>query len=257
MRHNFLLGVFFIFSFFKITVSHTAETNSENFWTKAERGDAAAQYEMARNCPTILVETFAHVPDYKCIVPWLEKSAAQGNPDAQLRLSQLYAEGNGVKQDHGKAQELGKSALTKYYIRANQGDAYSMRQLSMLSPNPVEKVKWLEKAAQAGDVRSMMYIAKLYAEGDGVEKNFSLVDSWVQKIAEKKDRVREFQLDIFGMYSSHLEDENNRINAYIWASKLPNHFLDSVLSRLTPEEIEKAKQHVRASTFPVRLSEQK
>ena len=255
MKHIFPIGAFLVFSFFKIAASYSAEAiPSESFEAKVARGDAAAQHDMALMCPRKLVQGFANLPDYNCIVPWLEKSAAQGYPDAQLRLGALYANGDGVKKDLAKAQELGTLALEGFKKRAHEGDAYSMRQLSMLSADPVEKVKWLERSAHGGEVRSMMDIAKLYADGNGVDKNFTTVDSWVRKIAERKERVREFKVDIFGLYYSHPEDETNRINAYIWASQLPNHFLESASSKLTSSEIEKAKEHIRATTFPERIS---
>ena len=44
--------------------------------------------------------------NYNQAKKWYEKSANQGNSDAQISLGLMYEKGIGVKQDHTKAQEL-------------------------------------------------------------------------------------------------------------------------------------------------------
>jgi TPR repeat protein len=54
---------------------------------------------------------------------WLEKSAAQGNVEAQYRLSALYEEGRGVPRDYVSALMWAGLAATQGYepaIRARQ-----------------------------------------------------------------------------------------------------------------------------------------
>ena len=197
-----------------------------------------------------MVAGFAHVPDYKCIVPWLEKSAAQGNPDAQLWLSMLYSKGDGVKQDHVKAQELGKLALAGYYAGAKQRDAHSMRQLSMLVTDRAEKAEWTRKSAEAGEVSSMMQMAEAYATGNGVEQNYTLTDLWLHKAAETGGQRQASEIADF--YYAHRENETNRINALIWSSKVGRHMFDGIAKGMTKKQISEAERHIHENTFPKR-----
>ncbi|EPK8022007.1 tetratricopeptide repeat protein [Providencia rettgeri] len=50
--------------------------------------------------------------DYKKSKYWFEKSAAQGNADANYFLGLLYLTGNGVEKDKSKANKLFKKSCS-------------------------------------------------------------------------------------------------------------------------------------------------
>lgn len=77
----------------------------------AERGDARAQYELARRC--------SEKKDYRCAVAWFRKAAEQGHAGAQNRLGVMYERGEGVGID-----EL--EALKWYSLAASAQNAYAI-----------------------------------------------------------------------------------------------------------------------------------
>src|ERR1041384_5300746 len=69
--------------------------------SSAERGDSAAQYELA----VAYLRSNPAVPDYSSAIRWLQSSAEQGNAHAQFVLGYLYEHGEGIDRDYAKAAE--------------------------------------------------------------------------------------------------------------------------------------------------------
>jgi len=80
-----------------------------------------------------------------------EKAADKGDASAMFNLGVLYANGDGVAQDSGKAREL------------------------------------YEKAADKGDASAMFNLGGLYANGDGVAQDYAKAREWYEKAADKGD----------------------------------------------------------------------
>jgi TPR repeat protein len=73
---------------------------------------------------------------------------------AMNNLGALYAHGQGVAQDYGKARE------------------------------------WLQKAADAGNPDAMNALGALYANGQGVAQDYDKAREWFQKAADAGQHVR-------------------------------------------------------------------
>jgi len=81
---------------------------------RAERGDANAQYELAR-----LYYQGKGVPEnYAEAFDWYRKAADQGNAKAQYGLAFLYQEGKGVPQDYTQALSWCRKAADQGYAKA-------------------------------------------------------------------------------------------------------------------------------------------
>ena len=63
--------------------------------TKARDGDAGAQFWLG----AAYGEGWFGNTDFPEALKWLRRSAARGNPDAQVSLGQMYEHGRGVKQN--------------------------------------------------------------------------------------------------------------------------------------------------------------
>ena len=110
-----VLTVFFVMGF--ISACSVQQVKDElnhgeisSFISKAEQGDADAQYNLA-----YMYDTGDGVPqDHKKAVYWCTKAAEQGHTDAQYNLAYMYEYGEGVHQDY-------KEAIYWYTKAAEQG----------------------------------------------------------------------------------------------------------------------------------------
>ena len=92
------------------------------FWKPlADQGYAAAQYNFG-----LMYANGEGVPqDHAKAMKWYRKAADQGDPGAQNNLGFMYANGQGVPQDHAEA--------VKWYRKAaEQGYAYAQNNLGLL-----------------------------------------------------------------------------------------------------------------------------
>lgn len=79
----------------------------------------------------------------------LEKSAQEGNTQAQTAMGLMYLTGQVVDQDTEKGRH------------------------------------WLEKAADQGDITAQYNLGLIYLEGIGVEKDLKQAVDWLKKAAQK------------------------------------------------------------------------
>ncbi len=79
------------------------------------------------------------------------KAAAQGNAQAQINLGEMYAAGDGVPKNAGKA------------------------------------VEWYQKAAAQGNVSAQLTLSATYIGGDGVVRDLVLAYAWCNLAAARVD----------------------------------------------------------------------
>jgi hypothetical protein len=142
-------------------------------------GDAQEQYDRATE--------LYKLGDIKGAVSWLEKSARQGNPQAQLQLGNLYLKGAGVARNFTQARKWLETA-------ANNGNAFAMHNLAVLycggegrKPDHARASDWFRRAAERGVVDSMFNLALAYADGLGVEKDLIQAYAWFSLAAARGD----------------------------------------------------------------------
>jgi localization factor PodJL len=149
----------------------------------ADKGDAAAQYEMgARYAEGRLVAR-----DSAAAVGWFEKAAAQGQAQAQYRLGAIYEKGVGAPRDVAKARD--------YYAKAaEQGNVRAMHNLAVLDAEGIEgrpdyagAAQWFRRAADYGVRDSQFNLAILYARGMGVGQSLPLSYVWFAIAAQQGD----------------------------------------------------------------------
>ena len=89
---TFLLVLCFI-------VSYAQQDDIKTLTTKAEQGNAEAQYSLG----AAYYNERGVKRSYEQAVYWYKKAAEQGNANAQNNLGVAYHNGNGVEQDKNKA----------------------------------------------------------------------------------------------------------------------------------------------------------
>lgn len=110
---------------------------------KAQAGDALAQYQYG----TLTYTGLGVIQDYAAAAAWLEKSASQGNAEAQCELGFLYQTGS-----------LGQGSPP---------------------PDLSQAIHWYEAAAKQNGACGAFALAALYRRGIGVEKNPVLAASFM------------------------------------------------------------------------------
>jgi TPR repeat protein len=143
--------------------------------------------------------------------------AEQGDGEAQLRLSVMYAQGQGVPKD----------------------DA--------------ESLKWGRLAADNGVVAAQLIMGARYNEGRGVPKDPKEALNWFQKAANKGAAYGQFSLGL--MYGGGMGIPQDKVQSFKWfavaaavfppASKESTEAINNanlVASKMTPAEIAEAQR---------------
>lgn len=143
--------------------------------------------------------------DYKTALKEYTELANKGDPEAQVKIGEIYRRGLGVKQDF--AQSLASylksakqnNAEAQYYAgvmymngagvaeNIEEGESWYLKaakqehfnaqvQLGMFYMEKgrfKEALKWLNETARQGHVRSIFFLGSAYASGDGVAKDLA------------------------------------------------------------------------------------
>jgi hypothetical protein len=160
----------------------TNELTLETARSLAEKGDAKAQFFMGK-----LYAKGDGVPkDFGKAVEYYRRSAVQGYARAQNNLGAFYARGWGVTQDFAEALKWFRKA-------AEQGDPAAEFSFGMYNElglgtasNQVEAVKWYQRAAEQNQPEAQLALGNLYLFGDpanGVRVDLNKSVSWLEKAA--------------------------------------------------------------------------
>lgn len=126
----------------------------------AEKGNAQDQMYVAM---WYLTGTEGYAKDPAEAVKWLQKSADQGNSDAENVLGGLYVSGNGVGKDPAKAVDLFRKAAEQNnpHACANLGRAYE-KGYGGLPQDNAKAIEWYRKAGD--DKNAKAGLARLGAQ---------------------------------------------------------------------------------------------
>jgi uncharacterized protein len=200
---------------------HSATASSSKLQSRAEQGDAVAQYDLAL---LYLRNNSTNGPtneDYQSALKWLGASAAQGNARAEFLLGYLFEHGQGVLRNYAKAAENYRAAalqghssaennLASLYqhgqgVMKNMGEAFEWYLASAQHGNSVgqcnlatlyylgsgipqdykEAAKWFRAAADSGSAEAQNSLAVLYYKGRGVERDYGEAARWLRLAAEQ------------------------------------------------------------------------
>jgi TPR repeat protein len=117
--------------------------------------------------------------DYVKAVELWRALAEKGDPVAQVRLGDMYAEGKGVARDD-------VMAMTWFRRSANQGNAEAQYNAGAsyaeglgVAKNDEEAAKWFKRAAEQGMAYAQINLGLLYAAGRGVPQNNVEAMKWL------------------------------------------------------------------------------
>lgn len=117
--------------------------------------------------------------DPKAALKLWQPLAEAGNPDAQVNIGVLHANGEGVPQSYSEA-------MIWYRKAADQGDVFALNNLGLMymrgqgvTPSDSMAVQLYRQAAEENFAPAQFNLATMYAQGRGVEKDRAEAYKWV------------------------------------------------------------------------------
>jgi hypothetical protein len=160
--------------------------------TKAEKGDAAAQFDLGAKYYVGNGVT----QDWTEAARWYRKAADQGYAPAEADLAACYGLGNGVRQDDVEATKWARKA-------ADQGDALCQIALGYgysygkgVPQDYVASAKWYRQAANQGQADAQYNLGVLYHEGKGVPQDYAQAVTWYRKAAQQDNASAQYNLGV-------------------------------------------------------------
>jgi TPR repeat protein/Zn-dependent protease with chaperone function len=146
----------------------------------AERGDAAAQYELGM----MYARGQSVEKDDAQALSWLRKAAAQGHADAENALAQMYFNGRGVEQDDAIAIKWLRKAAADGQSDAEYGLASMYASGRGVSKDDGLALQWVRRAAEHGYAAAQNVLGAFYAQGRGTPRDDVAAVEWLRKSAE-------------------------------------------------------------------------
>lgn len=211
----FILGIAALLYGLRTYQKHAAELQklsdlAVRIRTKADKGDAAAEYKLAR----MFYEGRGVKRDITASVLWFRKAADQGYAKAEFSLGDLYCRGEGVPKDDSEALHWIQKA-------ADQGDPYGESALGYsylnaegVPQDDVQALTWYRKAAEQSYPLAQQALGWMYFNGRGAVKDYTQAAGWYQKAAEQGDAISQATLGY--MYAYGLGVEKDSIGALRW-----------------------------------------
>ncbi|MDD5090920.1 MAG: tetratricopeptide repeat protein [Candidatus Wallbacteria bacterium] len=155
--------------------------------------------------------------DYKEAAKWYLKAASQGKWAAQGRLAHLYEEGKGVDRDY-------KEAFKWYRLSAENGDAFGQLGFGRMYLNGTATLgdyckafEWFNKSADQGNAEAQFEIAQMYSKGKGMAADGVKALMWAKiSTASGFDKTTNFQKEVISKLApEQIEKAQTLANAWI------------------------------------------
>jgi TPR repeat protein len=145
-------------------------------------------------------------------VECLQLAAEKGCVDAMIQLAEMYDIGDDVEADFDES-------IKWYMLAAANGDFTALEYLAenVELDYAEEPLEWCIKVAEYGDTGARLYLAEIYRDGKGVEKNFEESLKWYKLAAEQGNRGAIYTLGYMYYYGNEVERDYKE--AYYWFDK--------------------------------------
>lgn len=110
-------------------------------------------------------------PKYREAFEYLMKASLGGDSRAQYMVSQMYASGEGTKQDFAKSADWSEKAANRGNMEARMHMAEIYDKGNVPAVNLQKSAEWYRQASESGNEAASYRLGKMYSEGRGVEKD--------------------------------------------------------------------------------------
>ena len=160
----------------------------KNLLALAEKGGAGAQWEVGYYYEEGAVDELENLLVKKNPLKalyWHTLSAEQGEPAAQISLSNLLSSGEGVARDYNTAIHRAKKAMKQ----GNAGAAYNLGTIYRDLNKPAMAFRNYQKAIIMGDSDALLQVGLCYSFGYGTKQNLDAAyHSFQQIIADDSSK---------------------------------------------------------------------
>jgi len=171
---------------------------AELYRVAAQQGDAFAQFKLGMAGPFLTaLDLNNFVGQVKAAhaeaLVWLQKAAAQDQPDAQLLLGEWYAEGNHVEKDPVKGVQYFKKAAARNNAEAQWRLAQACLTGEGTLKNEAAAAQWIRLAAEGGHRKAQASWGSILFDGrPGVAANEKAAEKW-WRLADEPAPPRPFR----------------------------------------------------------------
>ena len=182
-----------------------------NLLSKAEEGDAEAQYDLAFQ--------YSEEKNYKEAFKWAARAAKSGNLQAKTFMAICYEDGLGTKQNITKAFILHLECAQKgeTFSQYCVAEFYSEGKHTRGKANPIKAFEWYRKAADQGLDLAQYELAMCYRKGYGTAKNQTKAFEYLQKAA-RQGHARA-QVELGKCYEFEWGTDKDLEQALLWYKK--------------------------------------
>ena len=134
----------------------------------------------------IILASCQSIPDNPQDIERLQKTAEQGDAEAQFLLGQMYLSGLGVSEDRHEAEKWLRKAADQGYDAAqfSLGLMYAKERGVPKDDWAWEATMWQNRAAaEQGDADAQFFLGQMYAEGQRVPEDYVKAYAWLNLAA--------------------------------------------------------------------------
>ncbi len=217
--------------------------------SKAETGDAAAEYELGRS----MLSARPTDSEFESAIPWFRRSAEQGYAPAEYMYGGIFREGRWKNPQQ----------LVYWWTKAaEQGDINAQLWLGELyeqgrdgiERNYPEAFKWLSIVGKRGQPDAQVTLGQMYEDGEGVPQDYGLAAAWYRQAADHT-------LDLGGagvgasslaqLYRHGHAAPVDYVFVYVWYAYTDDaEGLHEVAKKMKPTDVADAQHRIRAWVNP-------
>ncbi|MBO6684571.1 MAG: SEL1-like repeat protein [Parvibaculum sp.] len=194
----------------------------------AQRGDAAAQYEVGQR----YANGEGVTQDMGEAAKWFERAAEQDLAAAQYRLATQYEKGRGVSQNDGLAREWYEKAAKSGNVKAMHNLAVIHAEGRGTAQDFKTAAGWFNQAANYGLGDSQYNLAILNERGLGIEKNPVEAYKWLDIAAKGGDKGAAAKRDAIATELSAEDLAKAKVASATWSAKTPDPLANGDMSSL-------------------------
>jgi len=154
-------------------------TDIDALRSKAETGDASAEYELGRS----ILSPRPTDSELASAMPWFRRSAEQGYAPAEYMYGSFFREGR---------WENPKQLVYWWTQAAEKGNVHAQLWLGVFYEQGRDGVerdyfqafKWLSMAAKQGQPDAQVTLGQMYENGESVPQDYGLAAYWYRKAAD-------------------------------------------------------------------------
>ena len=138
------------------------------------------------------------------------KKAEAGDFSAQVKLSKMYENGDGIPKDHAEAVKWIRRSIKTMNADIANGRGW----LYEVPENPEEAVRWYRKWAERGDGVAQLKLGIQFYEGKGIAKDVGEAVKWWRLAAEQGNADAQFNLGL--MHCEGIVVLKDFVEAHAW-----------------------------------------